>query len=110
MPSPAKKKQSRPPRMRTHFAENAILDAAIPVFSERGIEETRVEDLIAAANISRRTFYKYFGGKEQVLAGIYQLITGKLVDAIRAGEAEREVGLAEIRAGIDAYLDFHAVN
>jgi AcrR family transcriptional regulator len=96
--------------MRTHFAESAILDAAIQVFSQHGIDETRVEDLIAAAKISRRTFYKYFGSKEEVLAGLYELVTGKMIDLIRAGRPEDKVGLDEIRAGIDAYLDFHALN
>ncbi len=110
MPTPAAKKKRAAPRMRTHFAESAILDAAIQVFSHRGIDETRVEDLIAAAKISRRTFYKYFGGKEEVLAGLYDLVTGKMVDLIRGSGSDDRVGLDEIRAAIDAYLDFHAVN
>jgi hypothetical protein len=43
--------------MTAHFARSAILAAATKVFSQRGIAPTRVEDILVAANIARRTFY-----------------------------------------------------
>lgn len=91
-------------------AKDAILEAAMVVFAASGIDGTRVEDLISAAKLSRRTFYKYFGSKEEVLAALYELMTGSLLDLIRSGAAGGKPGLAEIHVGIDAYLDFHAVS
>jgi AcrR family transcriptional regulator len=76
------------------------------VFAVGGVEGTRVEDLIAAARVSRRTFYKYFGRKEDVLAALYEVMTGALVELIRTSG---EPGVQQIHVGIDAYLDFHVV-
>lgn len=55
------------------FARTQILIHAMSVFNQQGLEETSVQDLLNAANISRRTFYKYFTSKLDVLESIYVL-------------------------------------
>lgn len=55
------------------FARTQILIHAMSVFNQHGLEETSVQDLLNAANISRRTFYKYFTGKLDVLESIFVL-------------------------------------
>jgi AcrR family transcriptional regulator len=45
----------------------AIVDAAVALFRERGFEETRVQDILERAEISLGTFYNYFPGKDAVL-------------------------------------------
>ena len=55
------------------FARTQILIHAMSVFNQHGLEETSVQDLLDAANISRRTFYKYFSGKRDVLESIFVL-------------------------------------
>lgn len=89
----------------------AIVAAAMPVFVKRGIARTRVEDLLVAARIARRTFYKYFDSKEAVAAALFETATEQLVFAMeQARRGAPDTPLAGIRAGIDIYLQFHQVN
>jgi len=45
----------------------AIIDAAVELFRERGFEATRVQDLVARLQISEPTFFNYFATKQAVL-------------------------------------------
>jgi AcrR family transcriptional regulator len=90
------------------LARGPILAAAMQVFTKHGVEKTRVEDILRAANIARRTFYKYFSSKEDVLAALYELTTAELTRSIEeARRREPDDPLAGIHRGIDTYLEFH---
>ncbi|GAA3667513.1 TetR family transcriptional regulator [Lentzea atacamensis] len=45
------------------------MDAALALFLEHGFEETTVDQVVAAAGISRRSFFRYFGTKEDIVFG-----------------------------------------
>jgi AcrR family transcriptional regulator len=85
-----------------------IVFAALEVFSRLGVEATRVEDLLLGSGVSRRTFYKYFQGKEDVLAAVYERLTQELLTSVGACEAGDP--LAAIRRTLDAYLELHVDN
>lgn len=113
----------RPARAATNFKTQLtraeLIGAALGVFQKRGVEGTRVEDLLEAAGIARRTFYKYFRNKDDVLAALYELVTRELIDMItRATLAADEAAagcsgrspLAGVHDVLDAYLEFHVDN
>jgi len=52
---------------RKQHAISEIADTALELFIERGFSSTSVEDIAVAAGCSPRTFYRYFGAKEEVL-------------------------------------------
>jgi AcrR family transcriptional regulator len=97
-----------PDAVTTTLTRGVILAAAMQEFSRRGIADTPVEDLLVAAKIARRTFYRYFRSKEDVVAALYEISCNELLKAMEAA-ASRDHGepLAGIHLGIDTYLEFH---
>jgi AcrR family transcriptional regulator len=101
---------TRPRRpLRAHFTRNRVLEAAGNVFAAKGIEGTRIDDILEAANISRRTFYKYFRSKEEVLSGLFGVMSALVLEALAGGNVtDDHHPLAAVRRTLDSYLDFHA--
>jgi AcrR family transcriptional regulator len=52
-------------RLRTR---RALLDAALELFSRRGIYATRLEDVTDRADLGKGAFYNYFAAKDQLIA------------------------------------------
>ncbi|MDR0497502.1 MAG: TetR/AcrR family transcriptional regulator [Treponema sp.] len=52
--------------------KSEILDAAEKLFAAKGYEKATVNDILAAVNIAKGTFYYYFKSKEDVLNTIVQ--------------------------------------
>jgi AcrR family transcriptional regulator len=56
-------------RSRKHeLVSSAIYEAAIELFAHRGFDETTVDDVAKAAGVSRRSFFRYFASKDDLLA------------------------------------------
>ena len=98
------------PSLTARVVENGILAAAMKVFARRGFAATRVEDVLEEAGVARRTFYRYFTSKEDVLAAVYELATGELLRALDDAAESVVDPLSSVRAGVDLYLDFHVEN
>ncbi len=50
------------------LVQDAIYDAAIDLFAQKGFDATTVEEVADAAGISRRSFFRYFATKDDLLA------------------------------------------
>jgi len=96
-------------QLTTKIASAGIVAAGATVFSRLGYEATRVEDILETAGIARRTFYKYFRGKDDVLAALYEFATTELVKSVR-DELDAGDPIEAITRILDRYLDYHAEN
>ena len=47
-----------------------ILDAAEQLFSEHGVDGTKIDDIVAAADLARGTFYYNFKTKDELVVGL----------------------------------------
>lgn len=59
-------------RRRSEARPDEILDAALAVFSERGFDAARMDDIAARAGVSKGAIYLYFDSKEAVLKGLIE--------------------------------------
>jgi AcrR family transcriptional regulator len=90
-----------PPSLRERNKARARADiaaAALRLFSENGFEGVTVEEIVAAAGVSRRTFFRYFDTKEDALLADYPELNLRLTRGlVEAGSGDP---LEAIRAGL----------
>lgn len=57
-------------RERTRRAvQSELIDVGLALFSERGYEAVTVDEIAAAAGLSKRSFFRYFAGKDEIVLG-----------------------------------------
>lgn len=72
-------------RDRTRRAvRSEVIDVAQQLFVEHGYDAVTVDQIAAAAGMSRRSFFRYFAGKEDVVLGKVDRHGSTLVDALAA--------------------------
>jgi len=79
---------------------------ALALFVERGFDATTVDEIALAAGIGRRTFFRYYASKNDVVWGDFD--AG--LEALRARLAGAELGLPMLDALREAVLAFNAVD
>lgn len=61
---------------------SAIVNAAIILIAEKGLESSSIDDLMATAGMARGTFYNYFQCREEVLHAVIQRIQQDLITGV----------------------------
>jgi AcrR family transcriptional regulator len=82
----------------------AIVDAALRLFDERGFEQTTIADIAEAADIAPRTFFGYFPSKEDVVFADFPAEFDALAERLR-GRDEDETAIDALRAFIADALE-----
>ena len=62
----------------------ALLRAALELFTTQGYEHTTVDEIAAAVAVSQRTFFRYFAGQEDVAFAVQAMTEARFVEAVRA--------------------------
>lgn len=85
---------------------HALLDAARTLFGQRGYAATSIEEVAAAAKVTKGAFYHHFNGKQELFAAVYEQVKREASE--RAATAFLEPDPWEdLCAGCHAMLDAH---
>ncbi|GAA3166728.1 TetR family transcriptional regulator [Streptomyces virens] len=63
---------------------DALVAAAFRLFLERGYEQTTVDDIVALAGVGRRSFFRYFPSKEDVVFPDHERCLADMTDFLSA--------------------------
>src|SRR4051812_25879789 len=81
-----------PVRERTRrTVRGELAQLAVRLFVEKGYDETTIDDLAAAAGMSKRTFFRYFASKEELVMGKYEFFGEQLAEDLAARPADEPI-------------------
>jgi mycofactocin system transcriptional regulator len=98
-------RRGRPPGT----SARALEEIALRLFAERGFEETTVDQIAAEAGVSRRTFFRYFDSKSEVLWSEFDLEVANLRDELAALPADVPV-MDAVRSAVLAVNHYSAAD
>jgi AcrR family transcriptional regulator len=102
----ASKNKPVPIRERTRqIAQTELTSVAQDLFLEQGYDDTTVDQIAAAAGMSRRTFFRYFASKDDLVIGKYDLFADRMADALDARPDDEPVW-ESLRRVFDIALDY----
>ena len=94
-PASPVRKRGRPTEAGRVERRGQILDAALPVFLEYGFGKATVDRIAAAARVTKRTIYTYFGDKDGVFTEMQRRLAANV-----SGEPVRPETLESLAARI----------
>src|SRR5215831_16623739 len=85
----------------------ALIDAAIELFQERGVRETKLEEICERADVAPRTFFNHFETREHLYEAIERqraVQFAEQLDALCADRRSLARRLNELFAAVGAHL------
>jgi AcrR family transcriptional regulator len=77
-----------------------LLDSALALVAERGVAATSIDEIIAAAGVSRGTFYKYFDAPDTLLRELALELTNDILRAVHPLVLQHDDPAARIATGM----------
>ena len=82
-----------------------LVESALLVFAEKGVDASVIEDVIAAAGVSRGTFYNYFRTNGELLVAANEELGNELVDRIEQRVKTSPSPAARLFGGLRLYME-----
>jgi AcrR family transcriptional regulator len=91
---------------RTEATRDALIEAARPLFAERGYADVGTEEIVRAAGVTRGALYHHFDGKRDLFEAVYERIEVELARRIAGGAlgSGATEPLEAMRAGAEMFL------
>jgi AcrR family transcriptional regulator len=81
-----------------------LIESALRVFAEKGIDSASIDDVIAAAGVSRGTFYNYFRTDAELAAAVSEELTSEAIVHIEAAVGRVANPAERVARGLRLYL------
>src|SRR5215207_7180855 len=91
------------------LVRDELTEAALKLLAFQGFEETTIDQIVAAAGVSRRTFFRYFRSKEDVIIEFLGHLGTKLSHALAARPASEKPSVA-LREAFAVFTDTYHHN
>lgn len=88
----------------------AILDAAVHLFAQKGFTETKLEDVAALAEFGKGTLYNYFRDKNDLLISTFDYALGKVTDYLNEKLTHEQNPLERIRLIVISQFEYYNSN
>lgn len=82
---------------------DALLRAALELFTTKGFEETTVDEIAEAVDVSQRTFFRYFANKQETAFAVQEMVEQRFVETLRERPAHEAPFVALRGAVIGAW-------
>jgi len=82
-----------------------ILDAALTIFSRKGYYDTRLDDIVAAAETSKGSIYFHFPNKERLFLALVDQFSDLLERRVEAAIQAEARGMARVRVALATCLE-----
>ncbi|GAA1402143.1 hypothetical protein GCM10009613_61600 [Pseudonocardia kongjuensis] len=86
-----------------------LVAAAARLFTERGYDDTTVDDIAAAAGVGRRTFFRYFRGKEDALSPDHERGLSRIAEVFADAHPDEPLLSLALRAA-ETVFDLYTVD
>ena len=84
----------------------AIIEAGIRIFIDKGVSETSVRDIIRSTGLASGTFYNYFNSKEEVLVAIFDDFAKEIGKSVRDENVQPESFEEFLRIKLTRFFKF----
>ena len=87
-----------------------LLEAALAVFTEIGVDAAAIEDITERADVGKGTFYRHFRDKYDLMLALVERAVEHLLERIHATEMEPDSLEAALELLLDAHSSFFVDN
>jgi AcrR family transcriptional regulator len=92
-----------------HRTQRELLFGAVArAVAAKGYGKMSVDDVVATSRMSRVTFYKHFGGKEECLLAAFDAVEALLASRLSEAVREEDSVVGRARAALSAVIEFFA--
>jgi len=84
--------------------QRRLIESALVVFSQKGIDGAVIDDVISEAGVARGTFYNYFKTTTELVIAVGEILSNELVDVIETQVRDLEDPVEILATGLRLFL------